>query len=254
MEPTRRVARGAAVRGPCRPKPKANLSSVCSIHPSVSSIFHGRRRASLIPLPPSPGRLTLLPHLTGHNGRHLRSTAASPPRAPPPPLPHLLRRPAPDARAPHPARPASAGSPPAVHAVKQDAAVWTPAPVSAVGAATADGSIFHVAVDLSDAADLADSYTSPGQYLQIRVPSGGGEELKAGVHAVASPPGRRGAVRVPPSSPLPGTTAERLCGVPRRGRGGARRGHGEGVPPRADNRPRTPRRPCSSSRPGRGSG
>nr|CAB3446640.1 unnamed protein product [Digitaria exilis] len=100
----------------------------------------------------------------------------------------------------------------AVHAVKQDAAVWTPAPVSAVGAATADGSIFHVAVDLSDAADLADSYTSPGQYLQIRVPSGGGEELKPAFMAVASPPGAGARFEFLVKS-VPGTTAERLCGL-----------------------------------------
>ncbi|CAN6238189.1 unnamed protein product [Urochloa humidicola] len=101
----------------------------------------------------------------------------------------------------------------AVHAVKQDAAVWTPAPVSAVGAATADGSIFHVAVDLSDAAGLADSYTSPGQYLQIRVPSGaGGEELKPAFMAVASPPGAGARFEFLVKS-VPGTTAERLCGL-----------------------------------------
>ncbi|CAL4887763.1 unnamed protein product [Urochloa decumbens] len=101
----------------------------------------------------------------------------------------------------------------AVHAVKQDAAVWTPAPVSAVGAATSDGSIFHVAVDLSDAADLAGSYTSPGQYLQIRVPSGGGgEELKPAFMAVASPPGAGARFEFLVKS-VPGTTAERLCGL-----------------------------------------
>ncbi|CAL5021896.1 unnamed protein product [Urochloa decumbens] len=99
----------------------------------------------------------------------------------------------------------------AVHAVKQDAAVWTPAPVSAVGAATVDGSIFHVAVDLSDAAGLADSYTSPGQYLQIRVPSAG-EELKPAFMAVASPPGAGARFEFLVKS-VPGTTAERLCGL-----------------------------------------
>lgn len=98
------------------------------------------------------------------------------------------------------------------YAVQQDAAVWTPAPVSTVGAATADGSLSHVIVDLSDAADLADSFTTPGQYLMIRVPSGNGDELKPAFMAIASPPG------VGPRfefliKPVPGTTAERLCGL-----------------------------------------
>lgn len=99
-----------------------------------------------------------------------------------------------------------------VHAVKQDAGVWTPAPVSAVSAATADGSVFHVAVDLSDAADLAESYTTPGQYLQIRVPSGGGGAIKPAFMAVASPPGAGARFEFLVKS-VPGTTAERLCGL-----------------------------------------
>ncbi|XP_062219114.1 fruit protein pKIWI502-like isoform X2 [Phragmites australis] len=98
------------------------------------------------------------------------------------------------------------------YAVRQDAAVWTPAPVSAVGAANADGSVFHVAVDLSDAAELADSYVAPGQYLQVRVPSGGDGELKPAFMAVASPPSAGARFEFLIKS-VPGTTAERLCGL-----------------------------------------
>lgn len=97
------------------------------------------------------------------------------------------------------------------YAVKQEAAVWIPAPVSAVGAATADGSISHVAVDLSDAADLVDSYTNPGQYLLIRVPSAG-EELKPAFMAIASPPGAGPRFEFLVKT-VPGTTAERLCAL-----------------------------------------
>jgi ferredoxin-NADP reductase len=95
------------------------------------------------------------------------------------------------------------------HAVRQDAAVWTP--VSVVGAATADGSVFHVAVDLSDAAELADSYVAPGQYLQVRVPAADGE-FKPAFMAVASAPGAGPRFEFLVKS-VPGTTAERLCGL-----------------------------------------
>ncbi|WVZ75330.1 hypothetical protein U9M48_023397 [Paspalum notatum var. saurae] len=98
------------------------------------------------------------------------------------------------------------------YAVQQDAAVWTPAPVSAVGVATADGSVSHITVDLSDAADLAGSFTTPGQYLKIRVPSGSGEELKPAFMAIASPPGAGPRFEFLVKS-VPGTTAERLCGL-----------------------------------------
>ncbi|PUZ75587.1 hypothetical protein GQ55_1G191600 [Panicum hallii var. hallii] len=145
--------------------------------------------AAAISAPPGPPRLAL----------HLPPSPSSPASSlPMRALPALRRR----------LRPLTT----AVHAVKQDAAVWTPAPVSAVGAATADGSIFHVAVDLSDAADIAESYTSPGQYLQIRVPSGAGEEIKPAFMAVASPPGTGARFEFLVKS-VPGTTAERLCGL-----------------------------------------
>ncbi|CAN6251620.1 unnamed protein product [Urochloa humidicola] len=152
--------------------------------------------AAAISAPPRPPRPTLALHPSPSSFSPAASASPPPMRA----LPVLRSR----LRL---GRPLSA----AVHAVKQDAAVWTPAPVSAVGAATADGSIFHVAVDLSDAADLADSYTSPGQYLQIRVPSGG-EEPKSAFVAVASPPGGGARFEFLVKS-VPGTTAERLCGL-----------------------------------------
>ncbi|BAF08628.1 fruit protein pKIWI502 [Oryza sativa Japonica Group] len=94
-------------------------------------------------------------------------------------------------------------------AVQQDAAVWTPAPVSSFGPATADGSLVHFSVDLSDATDLAASYTTPGQYLLIRVP--GEDELKPAFMAIASPPG--GAAFEFLVKTVPGTTAEKLCGL-----------------------------------------
>ncbi|CAL4969269.1 unnamed protein product [Urochloa decumbens] len=150
--------------------------------------------AAAISAPPRPHRPALSLHPSPSSCSPAASASPLPMRA----LPILRRR---------LRRPLAT----AVHAVKQDAAVWTPAPVSAVGAATADGSIFHVAVDLSDAADLAGSYTSPGQYLQIRVPSSG-EELKPAFMAVASPPGAGARFEFLVKS-VPGTTAERLCGL-----------------------------------------
>ncbi|CAL5058150.1 unnamed protein product [Urochloa decumbens] len=150
--------------------------------------------AAAISAPPRPHRPALSLHPSPSSCSPAASASPLPMRA----LPILRRR---------LRRPLTT----AVHAVKQDAAVWTPAPVSAVGAATVDGSIFHVAVDLSDAAGLADSYTSPGQYLQIRVPSAG-EELKPAFMAVASPPGAGARFEFLVKS-VPGTTAERLCGL-----------------------------------------
>lgn len=93
-------------------------------------------------------------------------------------------------------------------AVKQDAALWTPAPVSAVSTATADGLLSYVVVDLSDAADLVDAYTTPGQYLKVRVPSAA--DLKPAFMAIASPPGAGPRFEFVVKT-VPGTTAERLC-------------------------------------------
>ncbi|KAF0923266.1 hypothetical protein E2562_005230 [Oryza meyeriana var. granulata] len=96
-----------------------------------------------------------------------------------------------------------------IAAVQQDAAVWTPAPVSSSGAASADGSLVHFSVDLSDADDLAASFTAPGQYLLIRVP--GEDGLKPAFMAIASPPGGAGFDFLVKT--VPGTTAEKLCGL-----------------------------------------
>ncbi|KAF6999328.1 hypothetical protein CFC21_015371 [Triticum aestivum] len=97
----------------------------------------------------------------------------------------------------------------AAAAVKQDAAVWNAAPVASIGAASADGSLFHLRVDLSDAADLASSFTAPGQYLLVRVP--GEDDLKPAFMAIASPPGG-GAFEFLVKA-VPGATAEKLCGL-----------------------------------------
>ncbi|KAL6841584.1 hypothetical protein ACP4OV_028523 [Aristida adscensionis] len=146
------------------------------------------------------------------------AAATSAPHRPPHPPPHLHPRPGPPPSAPHPMRPLllrrrrAARGLAAARAVRQDAAVWTPAPVSAVGAASADGSVFHVAVDLSDAADVAASHAAPGQYLQVRVPAPAGDDLKPAFMAVASPPGAGPRFEFLVKS-VPGTTAERLCGL-----------------------------------------
>jgi hypothetical protein len=93
------------------------------------------------------------------------------------------------------------------HSVLQDAAVWTPAPVGAAPV----GSVFHVAVDLSDAAEPADSYVALGQYLQVLVPAADGE-FKPAFMAVASRPGV-GLQFEFLVKYVPGTTAERFCGL-----------------------------------------
>lgn len=70
----------------------------------------------------------------------------------------------------------------AAAAVRQDVAAWTPAPLSLVRQAAE--SLFHVSIDLSDAPDLAASYTRAGQYLQLRVP----DAARSAFYAIASPP------------------------------------------------------------------
>ncbi|KAH7571034.1 hypothetical protein JRO89_XS05G0242700 [Xanthoceras sorbifolium] len=82
----------------------------------------------------------------------------------------------------------------AVASVRQDTTVWTPAPLS--GISPAAESLFHISIDVSDAPDLAASYTRPGQYLQLRV----GDVAKPTFLAIASPPAftvRERRVRVP---------------------------------------------------------
>ncbi|URE42859.1 fruit protein [Musa troglodytarum] len=94
-------------------------------------------------------------------------------------------------------------------AVRQDAATWTQAPLSLVAPASADASLFHVSVDVSDAPDLAVSYTLPGQYLQLRVPA----SEKPSFLAIASPPSfasSRGEFQFLVKR-VPGSTADLLC-------------------------------------------
>jgi len=62
----------------------------------------------------------------------------------------------------------------------------TSAPVAAIGPATDDESIFLITVDLSGAPALVDAYTTPGQYLLARVPSG--EKLYPAYMCISSAP------------------------------------------------------------------
>ncbi|PON73718.1 Phenol hydroxylase reductase [Parasponia andersonii] len=96
-------------------------------------------------------------------------------------------------------------------AVRQDTAVWTPAPLSVVEPAAE--SLFHVTVDLSDAPDLATSHSRAGQYLQLRVPA----SEKPSFLAIASPPGLAAAKGVFEFlvKSVAGSTAELLCGLKR---------------------------------------
>ncbi|CAA0817197.1 FAD/NAD(P)-binding oxidoreductase [Striga hermonthica] len=48
---------------------------------------------------------------------------------------------------------------------RHDTALWTPAPLIEVSAAAE--SLFHIAIDVSDSPELAASYTTAGQYLQL---------------------------------------------------------------------------------------
>ncbi|XP_061995211.1 fruit protein pKIWI502 [Rosa rugosa] len=93
-------------------------------------------------------------------------------------------------------------------AVRQDTTLWTPAPLSRVEPAAE--SLFHVRVDLSDAPDLASSYTRAGQYLQLRVP----DVEKPSFLAIASPPAlaAKGVFEFLVKS-VEGSIAELLCGL-----------------------------------------
>ncbi|KAJ0247977.1 hypothetical protein HA466_0163540 [Hirschfeldia incana] len=94
-------------------------------------------------------------------------------------------------------------------AIRQDAALWTPAPLSLIESAAE--SLFHVSIDVSGSPDLAASYTRPGQYLQLRVP----DVEKPSFLAIASPPSlaaSRGAFEFLVKS-IAGSTAEILCGL-----------------------------------------
>ncbi|XP_068638078.1 fruit protein pKIWI502-like [Aristolochia californica] len=95
---------------------------------------------------------------------------------------------------------------PVAAAVRQDTTVWSPAPLSLVEGAAQ--SLFNVSVDLSDCPDVATSFTRPGQYLQLRVPT----VPKPVFLAIASSPSSRGEMEFLVKS-VPGTTAEALCGL-----------------------------------------
>lgn len=97
----------------------------------------------------------------------------------------------------------------AAAAVRQDANLWTPAPLSLVESAAE--SLFHISIDVSNAPDLVDSYTRPGQYLQLRVP----DVERPSFLAIASPPSfaaASGAFEFLVKS-IAGSTAEILCGL-----------------------------------------
>ncbi|RCV09316.1 hypothetical protein SETIT_2G017600v2 [Setaria italica] len=83
---------------------------------------------------------------------------------------------------------------------------WAAVPVSAIGPANADNSIFKVTLDLSDAPELASSYTTPGQLVQASVPSSG---LRPAYMEISSAPGAQQLDLLARS--VPGTTTERLC-------------------------------------------
>lgn len=96
-------------------------------------------------------------------------------------------------------------------AVRQDTTVWTPAPLSEIEPAAE--SLFHVAIDVSDAQDLVESHTRAGQYLQLRVP----DAPKPSFLAIASPPklaSARGVFEFLVKS-VAGSTAEALCALKR---------------------------------------
>lgn len=97
----------------------------------------------------------------------------------------------------------------AAAAVRQDTTVWTQAPLSEIEPAAE--SLFHVTIDISDAANLVASHTCAGQYLQLRVP----DVDKPSFLAIASPPSfaaARGAFEFLVKS-VAGSTAELLCGL-----------------------------------------
>ncbi|KAJ0257045.1 hypothetical protein HA466_0079820 [Hirschfeldia incana] len=94
-------------------------------------------------------------------------------------------------------------------AVRQDATLWTPAPLSLVESAAE--SLFHISIDISNSPDLVASYTRPGQYLQLRVPY----VERPSFLAIASPPSfaaSNGAFEFLVKS-IAGSTAEILCGL-----------------------------------------
>ncbi|KMT08174.1 hypothetical protein BVRB_6g142970 [Beta vulgaris subsp. vulgaris] len=96
-------------------------------------------------------------------------------------------------------------------AVQQDTTLFTPTPISLIEPAAE--SLFHVSIDVSDAPDIASSYTRPGQYLQLKVP----QSPKPSFLAIASPPfvstnkNRNSFELQFLVKTVPGSTAELLC-------------------------------------------
>ncbi|KAL6873732.1 hypothetical protein ACP4OV_013814 [Aristida adscensionis] len=89
---------------------------------------------------------------------------------------------------------------------------WTSVPVAAISPATEDESIFLISLDLSDAPDLVEAYTTPGQYLLTRVP--GGPNLPPSFMCISSAP-RSGHQFDLLVESVPGTTSEQLCKLKR---------------------------------------
>ncbi|GFZ15941.1 FAD/NAD(P)-binding oxidoreductase [Actinidia rufa] len=111
----------------------------------------------------------------------------------------------------------------AATALRRDTAVWTTAPLTVVRPAAE--SLFHVTVNVSDSPDLASSHTRAGQYLQLRPP----DAARPSFFSIASPPwlaAARGEFEFLVKS-VPGSTAEILCGMRKRGCGRVESGFGE---------------------------
>ncbi|KAI7748393.1 hypothetical protein M8C21_013911 [Ambrosia artemisiifolia] len=90
-----------------------------------------------------------------------------------------------------------------------DTIPFTPTPLTDIKPAAE--SLFHVSIDVSDAPDLASTYTLPGQYLQLRIPN----VDKPSFLAIASPPSvavTNGVFEFLVKS-IAGSTAEILCGL-----------------------------------------
>ncbi|CAK9180507.1 unnamed protein product [Ilex paraguariensis] len=97
-------------------------------------------------------------------------------------------------------------------AVRQDTTVWTQAPLTSIHPAAE--SLFHISVDVSDSPELANSFTTAGQYLQLRVPTDD-DVSKPSFLAIASPPSLasvQGVFEFLVKS-FAGSTAELLCGL-----------------------------------------
>lgn len=101
---------------------------------------------------------------------------------------------------------------PLAAAAYPSAATWTQAPLTVIRPASSDESLFHVSIDVSDAPDLAASYTAAGQYLQLRLPEA---DAKPAFLAIASPPSLAAARGVFEFlvKRVPGSTAELVCGL-----------------------------------------